>query len=84
MSIESNAEGGSGGAICVINMGEQSRKRIRRLRKGTGRLMEKVEDALAELQTQGVLEKNVQTLVVVVKEERTLANLFDEDDDDDD
>jgi hypothetical protein len=73
-----------GGVICVLDMGEQSRKRIRRLRRGEGKLMGKVENAIGDLQNQGVLGKQVQTVVVVVREEFGLRNIFGSDDDDDD
>ena len=35
------------GVTCVIDLGEHSRRRVRRLRRGEGRLMERVEDAIA-------------------------------------
>lgn len=72
------------GITCVLDLGEQRKKRIKRLRKGEGRLMTKVEDAIAELQAQGLLESKVQTVVVVVREEFGLSSMFDNDDDDDD
>lgn len=72
------------GVFCVLDLGEQKKKRIKKLRKGEGRLMEKVEDAIADLQGEGVLESKVQTVVVVVREEFALSSMFDDDDDDDD
>jgi len=42
--------------------------------------MEKVEDAIVDLQAEGVLEANVQTVVVVVREEFSLSGIFDNDD----
>ena len=72
------------GIVCVIDLGEHSRRRIRRLRRGEGRLMERVEDAVAALQENAVLAKEAQTVVVVVREEASLGGLFRDDDDDDD
>jgi hypothetical protein len=74
------------GVVCVIDLGEHSRKRVRRLRRGEGRLMEKVEDAVAALKQDKVLSAGAETVVVVVRPEP--AGLFgsnddDEDDDDD-
>jgi len=77
-------ESSAAGIVCVLDMGEQSRKRIKRLRRGEGRLMDKVEDAIADLQTQGVVGKDVQTVVVVVREEITFSSIFRDSDDDDD
>lgn len=63
--------------VCVLDLGEQKRKRIKRLRRGEGKLMVKVEDAIADLQNQGVLGKQVQTVVVVIREEIGVRSLFD-------
>lgn len=71
------------GVVCVIDLGEHSRNRIRRLRRGEGRLMEKVEDAVAALQESGVLASNAQTVVVVVQQEVVGLGLFEDEDDDD-
>jgi len=71
------------GIVCVLDLGEHRRKRVKKLRKGEGRLMEKVEDAVASLQEQGVLNADAQTVVVVVREEWSLRGMMDNDDDDD-
>jgi hypothetical protein len=72
------------GVVCVVDLGEHSRKRIRKLRRGEGRLMEKVEDVIADLGEQGVLSATAQTIVVVVRQEPSIGGLFGNDDDDDD
>jgi hypothetical protein len=71
MNAEATEATKSGGAgiVCVLDLGEHPRKRIKRLRRGQGKLMEKVEDALADLTSQGVIGGQVQTVVVVVREE---------------
>jgi len=69
------------GIVCVLDLGEQSRRRIRSLRRGEGRLMEKVEDAVAALKEDGVLDATAQTAVIVVRQEA--SSFFDDDDDDD-
>jgi hypothetical protein len=66
---------GAAGVVCVLDMGEHTKKRIKRLRRGGGNLMEKVEDAISDLQSQGVLDQQVQTVVVVVREE-SVGSLF--------
>lgn len=70
--------------MVIVDLGEQSRKRIRKLRRGEGRLMDKIEDVLADLQEQDVLEASAQTVVVVVRQEFGLNSFLDNDDDDDD
>jgi hypothetical protein len=72
--------------MVLLDLGEQSRRRVRRLRRGEGRLMEKIEDAVADLEEQGVLTSGAQTLVVIVRQEPDsgLRGMFASDDDDDD
>ncbi|MGE0225141.1 MAG: hypothetical protein AB7F35_18945 [Acetobacteraceae bacterium] len=70
--------------LCVVDLGEHSRRSVRRLRRGQGRLMDKVEDAILSLKEEGILGNSAQTVVVVVREETELDDLFDDDDDDDD
>ncbi len=74
------------GVVCVVDLGEQSRRRVKRLRRGKGRLMDKVERVIEDLEEEGVLKAGAQTVVVVVREEPSLGGLglFDDDDDDDD
>lgn len=54
----------------VIDLGKQRRKRIKDLRKGTGRLAEEVNGCLAELRAAGTVSPNAQTVVVVVRQRR--------------
>lgn len=68
------------GSLTVIDLGEHSRKRIKKLRRGEGRLMEKIEDTLADLEEQGVIEAAAQTVVIVVRQEPTLGDIFGSDD----
>ena len=42
--------------ICIVDLGRHTRKRIRRLRKGYGPLMRKVQNATEALQEEGVVE----------------------------
>ena len=72
------------GIVCVIDLGEHTRQRVRRLRRGEGRLMERVEDAIVALQENGVLGADAQTVVVVVRQEPTALFWRDRDDDDED
>lgn len=70
--------------MVIIDMGEHSRRRVKKLRRGEGRLMDKVEDTLADLEEQGVIEAATQRVVIVVREEPSMGGFFDDDDDDDD
>jgi hypothetical protein len=73
--------------LCVVDLGEHSQRSVKRLRRGEGRLMDKVEDAILNLREEGILvDGDIQTVVVVVREESSFSNFLsrDEDDDDDD
>lgn len=54
----------------VLKLGKQSAKKIRQLRKGKGKLLDKVIAAIAHLQANGTVLPGAQPVVVVVKEER--------------
>jgi hypothetical protein len=56
-------------SIMVVDMDKrQSRKKIKRLRKGKGSLMEKVTEMVQELQENGAIEGGAQPVVIVVRE----------------
>lgn len=81
-SSQANVTGNRGaedrmGDICVLDMGKHTRKRIKQLRRGKGKLMYKVEQAIEELRDDGVLSSTAQTVIVVVREETGLSGLFD-------
>ena len=65
------------GDVCVLDMGKHTRKRVKQLRRGKGKLMYKVERAIEDLRDDGVLSSTAQTVIVVVREERGLSGLFD-------
>lgn len=70
--------------MCVVDLGEHSKKAVKKLRRGEGRLMDKVEDAILSLREEGILGASAQAVVVVVREESNIESLFDDEDDDDD
>ena len=70
--------------MCVVDLGEHSKKALKKLRRGEGRLMDKVEDAILSLREEGILGASSQAVVVIVREETRLDSIFDDDDDDDD
>ncbi|HMV69854.1 MAG TPA: hypothetical protein PKA64_23640 [Myxococcota bacterium] len=51
----------------VIDLGKRDRKQLKKLRRGEGKLMARLEEELAELVEQGVLRADAQTVVVVVE-----------------
>jgi Family of unknown function (DUF6200) len=55
--------------VLVIDIGKrQSSKQVKRLRKGEGKLMTRIEDIIGELIEAGSLKPGVQPVVIVVRE----------------
>ena len=55
-------------SMIVVNIGKKYKKKhIRRLRKGRGRLMEKVEQLVEDLRESGGVSDDVQPVVIVVR-----------------
>lgn len=53
--------------IVVVDLGKQKPKRVKRLRKGKGKLLAEVTETLEELKESGVVAADAQTVVVVVE-----------------
>lgn len=60
--------------LLILDMGSRSKKQIKRLRKGTGRLMERLQDTLDTLRSEGQLSSE-NPVVVIVKEKRKSRGL---------
>jgi hypothetical protein len=56
-----------GNRTVVIDFGKQKRKRVKDLRKGRGKLMDRVEATVAEVEAEGVVAPGAQTVIVVVE-----------------
>jgi hypothetical protein len=55
----------------VIDFGKQSRKSIKKVRKGkAGKLLEKIHEAVSSLREDGTVEASAQTIIVVLRERR--------------
>ena len=53
----------------VVDVGKKyRRKHIRRLRKGRGKLMGRIEDLIAGLREEKAIDENAQPVVIVVRE----------------
>jgi hypothetical protein len=67
---EPGNEGGSAEPpILVVDVRKrQKRSRIRSLRKGKGRLLDRVREMVAELRTNNAIKADAQTIVLVVRE----------------
>ncbi|MEI2610620.1 MAG: hypothetical protein V9G20_18485 [Candidatus Promineifilaceae bacterium] len=60
--------------MLILDMGSRSKKQIKRLRKGKGRLMENLQDTLDALRSEGQLSSE-NPVVIVVKEKRKSKGL---------
>ena len=60
--------------MLILDMGSRSKKQIKRLRKGRGRLMENLQDTLDALRSEGQLSSE-NPVVIVVKEKRKSKGL---------
>ncbi|MGE0708955.1 MAG: hypothetical protein AB7N76_23650 [Planctomycetota bacterium] len=56
----------------VLDFGKKSRKAVKRLRKGKGKLVDKVEAAVQNLRAAGSIAPDAQTVIVVVREKDEL------------
>lgn len=62
--------------IVVVDLGRKSKKQIKRLRNGTGRLMERVVGTADQLKSDGQIEADHQIVVVVVRRDDKRKGLF--------
>jgi hypothetical protein len=60
----------------VVDLGSKSRKQVKRLRKGKGKLMDKVNECISELKSTGTITGTVQPVVIVVKEKVSMPNFM--------
>jgi hypothetical protein len=75
--------------LVIVDLGKRQRpKQVRRLRKGRGKLVGRIDAIVDELVQAGTVKANAQPVVVVVREEPSLPWPFgairNNDDDDDD
>ena len=54
--------------FCIVDMGTQSRKRIKKLKRGEGKLMDMIESILEELNAESIVPEGAPTVVVIVKQ----------------
>lgn len=54
-------------APILIDLGKQKRGRVKDLRKGRGRLMDDLDQALSDLKADGTIGDSVQPVIVIVE-----------------
>jgi hypothetical protein len=57
--------------VMVVDIGKKQRKkRINQLRKGRGRLFDRITDSVADMQSNGAIQKDAQIVVFVVRRKK--------------
>ncbi len=64
------------GQTIVLDFGSKSRRKIKRLRKGEGALMERVNETVAEFKRNQTIPANAAVVVVVVKQRNRSKGIF--------
>lgn len=62
-------------APIILDLGKKSRKQIRRLRKGRGKLMDRVASVIDELKADGSIKDSAQPVIIVIRQ-RAKTGLF--------
>ena len=72
---ESPAKAAGNDAPIVVDMGKKSRRQIRRLRKGRGKLMDRVADVISDLKADGSIDASAQPVIIVIRQ-RARKSIF--------
>jgi hypothetical protein len=62
--------------MLVIDLGKHSKKQIKRLSQGTGKLIDEVRKCMLELRATGTLPESAQAVVMLVREKQGRLRLF--------
>ncbi|BBL71303.1 hypothetical protein [Methylogaea oryzae] len=63
--------------LIILDIGKRDADAVKKLRKGKGKLLNKVNNAVEQLRDAGKIEKNAQVVLIVVREKN--SGLFDSD-----
>jgi len=63
-----DAQKSTGQAPVVLDLGKHRRKQIKKLREGSGKLMDDINGAIEELRTAGTLSASSQPVIVIVRQ----------------
>jgi hypothetical protein len=62
--------------MIIVDLGTKRTKQIKQLRKGKGKLLDKVHQVIEELKASNSISGTVQPIVVVVKERAGISNIM--------
>ena len=60
-------------APVVVNLGKSNRKLIKKLKRGEGKLMSKLQNEIAQLKVTGKIPENAETIVFIVERRTALS-----------
>ncbi|MBE9033676.1 hypothetical protein IQ246_00685 [aff. Roholtiella sp. LEGE 12411] len=61
----------------ILEFGSQKKDLIRDFRQGRGRLFKKVTQAISELQKAGEIDNDVQPVIAIVRQKKSIKTLWD-------
>ena len=71
MPVADDASKTQAQAPIVVDLGKKRRKAVKKLRGGTGKLMDQVNETLQELRNAGTIAATAQPVIIVVRERRS-------------
>ncbi len=60
-------------SVIIVDMGKRKRKQIKRLRRGGGKLMDRIGETMQQLKAEGEIDADSPVVVVIVREKRKKA-----------
>jgi hypothetical protein len=66
----SNAPTETAPSPIILDMGSRNKKQIKKLRKGTGKLIDEVNGCIEELKASGTISASAQPVVLIVREKQ--------------
>jgi hypothetical protein len=76
-AVQSRSESASNitpGSPIIVDLGKKSKKQIKQMRSGTGKLIDEVQGVIEELRTAGTVSADAQPIVFVVRQRRRRMN----------
>jgi hypothetical protein len=64
------------GGVLLIDLGKKSKKQIKQLRKGSGKLVAEVNRCLHDLRAAGTVPESAQPVVMLVRQKQGRLRLF--------
>jgi hypothetical protein len=76
VNVTDNATVTLNDGMLLLDLGKKSRKQIKRLRNGTGKLANDIQQCIKELRTAGTIPESAKPVILIVREKRPRLRLF--------